>query len=250
MSRDIFKVVRVAPSHALFQDVSPGDKPIPKWLKSKDEEHPKDRAAYVAPQNRDRSSEASRLGPPTARRGLAEGQVPSAALDPLYEAKVQSESLAAEMRESWRVPAPADQAPGQDVFAELGDAIIALELERRELLKDSESAVLTLVRVVTERVLARELKDDSELARRLVREGLSALEESTHTSILLGYGFESQAQALSERLTREGVHAEVAIDDTLEPYACLLRSSLGSVDESLTTRLDAILSSLSGAADS
>lgn len=251
MSRDLFKVVRVAPSHGLFQDVSKGDKPIPEWLQKKDEGSPQDRAAYVAPLNRDRSSESSRIGPPTARRGLSEGQVPAAARDPLYDARLQSESLAAEMRESWRAPAPAaDQAPGQDAFAELADAIASLEAERQELLKSSETAILTLVRIITERVLDRELKDDTGLALRLVREGLSALEESTHTSILLGYGFETQASALSERLSREGIRAEVAIDDTLEPYACILRSSLGSVDESIATRLDAILSSLSGGTES
>ncbi len=244
MSRDLFKVVRVTPGKALFHDVTQGQRPVPEWLRGEPEKRPASPAAQVA-LGRDRGSESTPLTPRTERP--SDSQAPSAALDPLYDAKMQSESLAAAMRESWRAPPPSvEGAPTEEVLAELGDAILALELERKELLKDTESALLTLVRLVAERVIAREIDGDEEVALRLVREGLSALEESTHTQVLLGYGFAAQVPALVERLKREGVHAEIAIDETLEPYACHLRSSLGSVDESMSTRLDALLSALTG----
>lgn len=248
MSRELFKVVRVAPGQALFHDVTQKKRPLPEWLRSEPEKRSGDPAAQVSI-GRERDRESTELTPKTERP--SDSQAPPAALDPLYDAKMQSESLAAAMRESWRAPPPSvDNAPTDEALAELGDAILALELERKELLQDTESGLLTLVRLVAERVIAREIEGDEELALRLVREGLSALEESTHTHVLLGYGFATQVPALAERLKREGVHAELAIDETLEPYACHLRSSLGSVDESLSTRLDALLSALSAEGDS
>jgi len=208
-------------------------------------------------ENRDSREESSRKAPPSSRAPAAAKRVQppsqppaSARPDDLYEERMRTAVLAAELRESWRIekePARDEARESAQLEAALGEvheAITGLLGERTLLLEKTEKQLLQVVRLVAERVIERSIQGDQELPLRLIREGLSALDQQSGVQIVLGPAFEVEGAVLMARLEQEGIRAEVTIDEHASPYACRLRTELGEVDESLETRLDALLLSL------
>jgi len=149
------------------------------------------------------------------------------------------------MRDSWRAPASATSTESvSDALEELGQRLVELDAHRRGLLRSLESELLPLVRAIAERVIEREVRSDRGLALRLIQEGLQALADTAEVSITLGPGFENDAATLDAKLSQTGLRATIYVDHSLPAYSCNLETPLGSVDESVETRLDNILSEL------
>lgn len=244
MSRDVFRVQRIAPERAVFADVHREPRKVPAWLNRGSGASPGPEAQRGEP--RRASSPPTGYSPsrsPSQKPGR--GSVPPlASTDPYYE-RLQSESLAAEMRESWRAPAPAtDTALVPEALEELGQRLVELDTHRRGLLRSLEGELLPLVRAIAERVIEREIGNDQGLSLRLIQEGLQALADTAEVSITLGPGFEDDAPTLDTKLAQSGIRASIYVDHSLPAYSCNLETPLGSVDESVETRLDNILSEL------
>lgn len=235
------------PVRAIFQDVMPVKNQVPAWLARPEKPLP----APVKRQSVRAPKGESQLPPSQKRREsyrpAGSGRSPSAvAPDELFDERVKTASLAAAMGESWQ---PSPGGGGEHGFLaqaleEVRAAVVEFASSQAAALRALEPEILALIRLITERVLEREVASDRELAGRLVREGLASLDERSVVQIALGSAFEEEAAVLEAALEQDGVRAEVRIDPRLAAYACKLRGELGDVDESLETRLDAVLSAL------
>jgi flagellar biosynthesis/type III secretory pathway protein FliH len=237
MSRDVFRIKAAVPQRALFGSVQSERRDLPSWLREPKGPSPEPRRPPTVPPPGPLGASKVPSRHPPAPPSVPPGR--SSAQGNL-DARLEAESLAAEMRESWRVPA--SESPNlSSALEELGQHILALEAERNNLLGTLEREVWPLVRVIVERVLEREISSDHTLAQRLIREGLHALADSSEVSVTLGPGFAESAESLEAVLGDSGTRVRVITDRSLPPYACNVETVLGSVDESLEARLDNVL---------
>jgi flagellar assembly protein FliH len=123
----------------------------------------------------------------------------------------------------------------------LAEAIENLEQSRRDLLYGAEPRLIELAVLVAKRVIARELKTQPELVADLVREGIDALASRDKLRIKLGSGFALVAVMVSEQLLARGIEVELSIAPNLSEYGCVIESDIGRVDESIESRLAALL---------
>ena len=246
----------ITPVRAIFQDVLPARNQTPSWLQKPAPEQVRpglQRRASVPPP----SAQVQRKSdlPPRSRplRGEVNdekrktAEPPRSVPDELYEERIQTARLAAEIGESWQAPGGRldDGGGGAAALAleEVHAALVALRDSQHTLLAETETKLVALVRLVVERVIEREVRGDDGLALRLIREAIGSLSEGRAT-ITLGPAFEIEAAVLEASLEADGIQADITIDDNASPYACRVRSGLGDVDESLETRLDAVLAAL------
>ncbi|HXK16294.1 MAG TPA: FliH/SctL family protein [Polyangiaceae bacterium] len=148
-------------------------------------------------------------------------------------------------------PRPITAAPGPQVplfDPELGhafeEAVELLTNERQRVFEQTASQLAELAAVIARRVIAREISLHPELVFDLVREGLEALGKHDRVVVRLGQGFETQRQALEQRLLDRGSRAEVRVEAQLPEHACLVETELGQVDESVEARLATLLHAL------
>lgn len=129
----------------------------------------------------------------------------------------------------------------------IAEAVGHLAAAREAMLIHAEDDLFELVRLVSERVLLRELRGDPSIARELVREGLRALSAGDHVNVRLGDFYRSVVNDVREVVADVGVEVTVSIDGRLAPHACFVESQWGRVDESVDTRLRILLDQLDAA---
>lgn len=254
------KKAPLSPIKAIFHDVLPAEaRDVPSWLRRPPVGH---RGSSLPPQTAAallhaevsrpaaRAHEASKATPsPTSEAGAAASE---SRRDPMFDARMQSASLAAEVSESWRPSSGGgldERALAESAMEQVYQAISELRTSQSQSLEQLMPDVVRLCRLVCERVLETESLRDPELPLRLVKEGLHSLDHGGAVTVFLGSGFQSAAESLETRLGRDGVRCTVNVLDQLPPFACQVRAELGAVDESLETRLDNILASFLDAGD-
>ena len=99
--------------------------------------------------------------------------------------------------------------------------------------------------LVARRVVARELQTQSDIVTELVREGLEVLNVHDKVRVHLGSEFAVMKDAVTAHFSNAGTMIDVTLDTTLPPYGCVVETEVGSVDESIETRLSTLLESLS-----
>lgn len=137
----------------------------------------------------------------------------------------------------------ADEEAAHAIAQAVGELIAA----RRNMLTQAEDDLFALVRLVSERVLLRELRSDPSVALQLVREGLLALSAGDHVSVRLGDFYRMVVNGVREVVADAGVEVTVTVDPRLAPHACIVESQWGRVDESVDTRLRILLDQLDAA---
>lgn len=244
----------LSPVRAIFHDVLPAEqRDVPSWLRKPQLGH---RGSSLPPQTAAALLHAEVHRPPApandAHHAAAPPRSDSAKVssasehDPLFDARMRSASLAAEVTESWR-PSPGagldERALAENAMEQVHQAISELRASHSQSREQLMPDLVRLCRLVCERVLEIESLRDPELPLRLVREGLHSLDHGGAVTVVLGSGFASAAETLETRLGHEGVRCTVSVLEQLPPFTCQVRAELGAVDESLETRLDNILAS-------
>lgn len=208
------------------------------------EQMPK-RSRDQRPRSRPPRGPAGHASPP--RRGAADfdltGAAASAAMRGGIPARAHLDS----------VPPPPESRRSHSVFPEVGfvvDETARAQLEanlvnlanlRKQLTRQMQGQLVDLAVLIAERVIAKELETPGPTLRALVAEGLEALTHQDQLLIRLGQAFEPHLESLKSALSVQAPHAEVVMDGNLDPYACILHSELGRVDESIDQRLKTIL---------
>lgn len=136
----------------------------------------------------------------------------------------------------------------EEVFACIVSAVERFVGERQTQLASAEDDLVAIVRVVSQRVIAREIALDPSICRALVHEGLSALGEADQISVRLGPFFADAVHELQFDLEQKGINASVRVDPDVGPHGCTIETELGHVDESVQLRLDRLLGDLSSGA--
>lgn len=244
-----------APRRAKFAQVSTGTRRNPSWL-------PASQKALKGPPPRRESTpslKAPRLPsefvdavrqelgemPPQERRSLR----PSEAAVGLQRSPTRPPSLPPPA-DPFPVaePSPLTAEPLRTIDPELShafeEAVELLAGERQRVFEQTASQLAELAAVIARRVIAREISLHPQLVFDLVREGLVALGKHDRVIVRLGTGFESQREALAQRLGERGSRAEVRVEPQLPEHACLVETELGQVDESIESRLATLLQAL------
>jgi flagellar biosynthesis/type III secretory pathway protein FliH len=136
----------------------------------------------------------------------------------------------------------------QQVLAEareaIGAAIAALVDARSLALDQAGEAAADLAMLVARRVIGREVRLDKTIVRGLIAEGLHALAEREPLRVDLGPGFASMVEAVRADLALRGIQSIVHVDEEMAEFGCTIRNDLGSVDESIETRLDVLMGAI------
>ncbi len=115
---------------------------------------------------------------------------------------------------------------------------------RARLLFEAEDDLFNLVKLIAERVVARELRSEPKLVLGLVREGLSALSSRDSCTVRLGRFYSGVLDDVRLAVGEMAMDVSVMLDPTLPNYGCVVDSQLGRVDESVDTRLRTLLDQL------
>jgi hypothetical protein len=138
----------------------------------------------------------------------------------------------------------------EEATAQVRAAVRELGAAREFLVRETEHEVVKLAAAIARKVIARELALDPSIVEGLVREGLGALAQPDRLVVRVGLGFAAASTDLMSALANEGTELRVVVDDKLELYGCVVQAELGSVDESIETRLATLLTTLVGETDS
>jgi len=126
----------------------------------------------------------------------------------------------------------------------LSEAIAALDDARLIAAEKVADSAAELAILVAKRVVGREVTLDRAVVRGLIAEGLHALAEHEPLRVDLGPGFAPVVEDVKADLALRGVQAIVHVDEELTDFGCMIRNDLGSVDESIETRLAVLLSAV------
>jgi len=132
----------------------------------------------------------------------------------------------------------------EDGKAALAEAIESIEQARRDMLYGAEQRLIELAMLIARRVIARELKTQPDLVADLVREGVDALAARDKIRIQLGTGFAVAAVMVSEQLATKGIEVELGISTAISEFGCVVETDIGRVDESIESRIDAVLEAI------
>ncbi len=125
--------------------------------------------------------------------------------------------------------------------AQLEANLVTLATLRKQLARQMQDQMVGLSALIAERVIAKELQTPRETLKALVAEGLEALTHQDQLLIRLGQAFQPHLESLQATLSVQAPHAQVVVDENLDPFACILHSELGRVDESIDQRFKTIL---------
>jgi len=152
---------------------------------------------------------------------------------------VELESLVAE-RASRQV---ADQIlrEGQPAIFE---AVRNLVSAHEQLSEELSNRSVELAILVARRVVARELQTQPDIVTDLVREGLEVLNVRDRVRVHLGSEFAVLKDELVAHFSAAGTMIDANLDLTLPPYGCVVETEVGSVDESIESRLATLLEAL------
>ncbi len=251
--RDKAEPMAEAPRRVQFANVSRDRERLPSWM----------------PAARHQSSKREDVP------SLAAPRVPSEFVDAIRQEldpeRVSRPSRASERpRQSYRpgsvVPPPIDaaaepiRAPSvalapqlvidPEVSAAFERAVELLVDERARVLEQTAGQLGELATIIARRVIAHEISLNKGLVADLVREGLEALGAHDRVLVRVGEGFQDARENLERRLADRGARAEVRFDASLEEYGCVVETELGSVDESIESRIATLLNALKPDADS
>lgn len=132
----------------------------------------------------------------------------------------------------------------EEAVTALAGALAELGEQRARFLADAEGDLFALVKVISERVLARELRTDPRIVLQLVREGLSALSAGDACTVRLGRFYSGVVDDVRRAASDVAMDVTVTIDPTLPTYGCVVESQWGRVDESVEGRLRTLLDQL------
>lgn len=132
----------------------------------------------------------------------------------------------------------------EEAVAALAGALAEFGQQRARFLADAEGDLFALVKVISERVLARELRSDPRVVLQLVREGLSALSAGDACTVRLGRFYSGVVDDVRRAASEVAMDVTVTIDPTLPTYGCVVESQWGRVDESVDARLRTLLDQL------
>jgi hypothetical protein len=206
---------------------------------------------------------------PTARRrnakkedspSLAPPRVPSEFVDAIRQ-ELEPERASRPPRASERpkasahpsfppLAAPAAAAPpppfivDPEATAAFERAVELLVSERTRVLEQTAGQLGELATIIARRVIAHELSLNPGLIAGLVREGLEALGAHDRVVVRVGRGFIEARDRLEQRLADRGARAEVRLDPSLAEHGCVVETELGSVDESIESRITTLLNAL------
>jgi vacuolar-type H+-ATPase subunit E/Vma4 len=129
----------------------------------------------------------------------------------------------------------------------VGAITMALEefaAARERALREAEDDLFALVKLISERVLARELRTDTSLVTNLVREGLAALSSKDACTVRLGCFYSGVIEDVKSAVSEVAMDVSVVLDPSLPNYGCVVETQLGKVDESVDVRLRTLLNQL------
>ncbi|MFO0565955.1 MAG: FliH/SctL family protein [Polyangiaceae bacterium] len=222
---------------ATFADVTPGQRRAPSWIvrqrpRDSKEGDPPPRPPrlpreFVAAFQREMEHHSRAPEPPPAEPSQIETRAPTEPPPPAAPPAV-----------------PEPPAPDPALVAALAGAIEQVSRARAEVLTVTAGQLAELAAMIARRVLSRELSVEPAVIHGLVREGLDALGEHDHVVVRLGTGFSSMLDEVRSRLEHVGTRAEVRVSAELGDYGCVVETELGSVDESIETRLATLLQAL------
>jgi flagellar biosynthesis/type III secretory pathway protein FliH len=132
----------------------------------------------------------------------------------------------------------------EDGRTALSEAIESIDQARRDMLYGAEQRLIELAVLIARRVIARELKTQPELVADLVREGVDALAASDKIRVQLGTGFAVAAVMVSEQLATKGIEVDLGISAAISEFGCIVETDIGRVDESIESRVDAVLEAI------
>ncbi len=149
------------------------------------------------------------------------------------------------------------------------EALVAERASRQvadQILKESQTAILEAVQnlvsahermseelsnrsvelaiLVARRIVARELQTQPDIVTDLVREGLEVLNVRDRVRVHLGSEFAVLKDELVAHFSAAGTMIDANLDSALPAYGCVVETEVGSVDESIESRLDAMLEAL------
>jgi flagellar biosynthesis/type III secretory pathway protein FliH len=134
--------------------------------------------------------------------------------------------------------------PDPEAMEAMRLAIDNLVHARSVVFETAAAQIAELAATIARRVISTELSLRPEIVRKLVDEGLRALEREDHLLIRLGGGFAEQQARLVEDFQSQGEQVEVIVDPTLSTFGCVVETDHGWVDESVESRLAALLHEL------
>ena len=185
------------------------------------------------------SKDASNPSPPTAEETIAalkaeaEEQVRAAYAEGLHRGE-----------EAGRAQFLASVAHAAET---LTTAAHAMQRARQQFLESLEPEVINMVRLVTERIVRREMRTDPELVGRTVRAALELMLDCERVTLLVNpddlAALREQQVALLEEF--EGVaHLEIRPDDSVEPGGCIADAPSMQVDGALKTQLQRVFDAM------
>lgn len=136
----------------------------------------------------------------------------------------------------------------EQVVAEAQGAIVqavqALATAHKQLSDKLSARTVELAVLVARRVIGRELLTQPDIVTDLVREGLEVLNVRDRVRVHLGSQFAVLKDELVGLFAAAGTMMDVNLDSTLPPYGCVVETEVGSVDESIESRLSTLLDAL------
>jgi len=131
------------------------------------------------------------------------------------------------------------------MLGRLERSIEELAAVRASMMAESEKQLAELAGAIARKVLCHELATEPARILDLAREGIAALSERDQMVVRVGAPLnEATLSAFFETMKGRGNRCEVRHDPSLAPGQCIVETDLGRVDESMETRLGAVLEQL------
>ena len=128
----------------------------------------------------------------------------------------------------------------------VAEALQRIEDAHKQMVNDLTARAVELATLLAKRVIARELHTQRDIVVDLVREALDVLNSRDRIRVHLGSEFAVMQNALIEHYSAMSTLIDVIVDETLPAYGCVVETDVGSVDESIESRLAALLDSIAG----
>jgi hypothetical protein len=189
------------------------------------------------PSERPPRNERSRI-PITGRASASSMPMPSA------KRTLGSEPSSPFAAQVVQVPTASPPAINEEAREALRQAIENLVHARSMVLQTAAGQLAELAATIARRVISHELSVNPGLVRNLVDEGLRALEREDRVLVRVGPGFAEEQPQLLRQFGTEGGSFDVVVDETLSHFGCVVETEHGWVDESIETRLAALLQEL------
>jgi hypothetical protein len=231
-----------SPRRVKFTNVSQERERLPSWMPSARRRGPKkeDSPSLAPPRVPSEFVDAIRqeLEPERAARPARASERPRASAQPSFPPP------AATAEPAVVAPPPPPFIVDPEATAAFERAIELLVSERARVLEQTAGQLGELATIIARRVIAHEISLNPGLVAGLVREGLEALGAHDRVVVRVGRGFIEARDSLEQRLADRGARAEVRLDPSLAEHGCVVETELGSVDESIESRITTLLNAL------